>query len=228
MKIKVKLDQNVYITSDTHFNHSNIVSAITQWDKTRAGNTRDFKSLSHMNQTIVNNINETVGQDDILIHNGDWSFGGVESIWEFRRQIICKNIYLLFGNHDECIIENKLLPNCYQSDIGRNLYAQELFTWCGHYAEFEVVYPQPKKNEKIPRYNFVAMHFPIHSWNRCGQGKVHFFGHTHLSSSKKIINRAMDVGVDGNNFKPYELKEAYKLVSNNTIGSVVITQDHHL
>jgi hypothetical protein len=29
-----------------------------------------------------------VGQDDVLFHLGDWSFGGFESIEQFRNQIV--------------------------------------------------------------------------------------------------------------------------------------------
>ena len=38
--------------------------------------TRDFKSLDHMNDAIVDNINNMVGVNDVLIHLGDFSFGG--------------------------------------------------------------------------------------------------------------------------------------------------------
>ena len=31
-------------------------------------------------------------EDDFLIHLGDWSFGGFDSIKEFRSRINCKNI----------------------------------------------------------------------------------------------------------------------------------------
>ena len=252
MKIEVKTGQNVYLTSDTHYNHKNIVSSITKWEDTRPGQTRDFKSLSHMNQTIVNNINSMVGEDDILIHFGDFSFGGIESIWEFRRQILCKNIYLIFGNHDEHIIANKVLPNCHYNDYiddsenppindGKNpciykdgrdeyfqVYAQDLFKWCGHYEEFEIVYPQEKKNVKIPRYKFVAMHYPISSWNKLGKGRVHFHGHIHSLPQHKVNKRAMDVGLDGNNFFPYELRKAFSYVQDNQIGPVLIQNDHHV
>ncbi len=228
MKIEVKTGQNVYLTSDTHYNHFNLVSSITEWKDTRPGQTRDFKSLSHMNQTIVNNINSMVGEDDILIHFGDWSFGGIESIWEFRRQILCKNIYLIFGNHDEHIIANKELLNSFQPTIGRTLFAQETFTWCGHYEEFEIVYPQEKKNTKTPRYKFVAMHYPISSWNKLGKGRVHFHGHIHSLPQHKVNKRAMDVGLDGNNFFPYELRKAFSYVQDNQIGPVLIQNDHHV
>ena len=252
MKIILNKGQNVYLTSDTHYNHPNICKATSIWsDKSK---TRDFKSLSHMNQTIVNNINSMVGEEDIMIHFGDFSFGGIESIWEFRKQIICKNIYLLFGNHDEKIIDNKVLPNCHYNDHiddpenppinnGKNpnsygddrdrmwdVNTQDLFNWCGHYVNFEIIYPQIKKDEKKPRYKFVASHFPIHSWDELGKGRIHFHGHTHLEKQDKVSkdSRAMDIGVDGNGFFPYELREAYKMVKNNPIGNLIIKNDHHI
>ena len=242
----------MYITSDTHYNHKNICSAVTEWKDTRPGQTRDFKSLSHMNQTIVNNINAVVGEDDILIHFGDFSFGGIEQIWEFRKQIVCKYIYLIFGNHDEHIIANKQLMNLYkdpenckilEGDFHENhyseykfgeywsneVYTQDLFTWCGHYEEFEIVYPQEGKNQKKLRYTFVASHFPFASWNKMGRGRVHFHGHVHLDKQHKIHQgRSMDIGVDGNDFKPYELKEAFKLIENNPITNTILIEDHHI
>lgn len=248
MKIELKPGQNVYITSDTHYNHKNLVSSITEWENVRPGETRDFKSLSHMNQTIVNNINSIVGEDDILIHLGDFSFGGIESIWEFRKQIICKNIYLIFGNHDEHIITDKVLPNVHESAYKEGLLidgpnpnyygderdrmfditTQQLFTWCGHYAEFEIIYPQVKKDQKKPRYKFVTMHFPIASWNEMRKGRVHFFGHLHSSENNKIQQgRAMDCGLDGNDFKPYELKQAFNLVKDRPIANTILKEDHH-
>ena len=86
MKLVLKPGQKLFFTSDTHYNHSNICRATTKWVGSE-NLTRDFKSLEHMNSTLVNNINEVVGEDDILIHLGDWSFGGFEQIEEFRNKI---------------------------------------------------------------------------------------------------------------------------------------------
>lgn len=238
MKINLNKGQNVYLTSDTHYSHKNICKATTSWEINRPGQVRDFKSLSHMNQTIVDNINLVVKEDDILIHFGDWSFGGIEQIWEFRKQIICKNIYLIFGNHDEHIITNKILPNIWCNGVwhdepnpnnygdSRDQYfdvtTQQLFTWCGHYEEFEIVYPNKK-------YKFIASHYPIASWNNLGRGVAHFHGHVHLDKQHKIHQgRSMDIGVDGNDFKPYELREAFKLIENNPIASTLLIKDHHV
>ena len=79
MKIVLEKGQRLFFTSDTHYSHSNICRGTTRW--VGADNmTRDFETLEKMNSTLVNNINEVVGQDDILIHLGDWSFGGFEKI----------------------------------------------------------------------------------------------------------------------------------------------------
>ena len=86
MKLNLNKGQRLWFTSDTHYNHSNICSATTKW--VNPVTLRDFKSLEHMNTTLVANINEKVGQDDILFHLGDWSFGGFESIQKFREQLI--------------------------------------------------------------------------------------------------------------------------------------------
>ena len=105
MKITLNKGQKLWFTSDTHYNHSNICSSTTQWiDPITC---REFKSLEKMNAILVDNINKKVGQDDILFHLGDWSFGGFEYIELFRNQIICRNIHLITGNHDHHIERNK-------------------------------------------------------------------------------------------------------------------------
>jgi calcineurin-like phosphoesterase family protein len=85
--IKFDTNTNIWVTSDTHYNHKNICRGVTDW-RTQDGSipekqTRNFSNLEKMNNAIVNNINEVVGQDDVLIHLGDWSFGGFEKIQEY-------------------------------------------------------------------------------------------------------------------------------------------------
>ena len=100
---------NIFFTSDTHYAHKNICVGVSEWDdKTKS--CRKFQTLEEMNELIVNNINKYVKENDILYHLGDWSFGGINNIWEFRKRINCKNIYLVPGNHDHHIKKNKILP----------------------------------------------------------------------------------------------------------------------
>ena len=101
---------NIFFTPDSHYCHSNLCIGISKWDD-KEKSCRNFQTLEEMNELIVKNINDTVGENDILYHLGDWSFGGIENIWEFRKRINCKNIYLVPGNHDYHIKNDKMLPN---------------------------------------------------------------------------------------------------------------------
>ena len=53
MKIVLEKGQRLFFTSDTHYGHSNICRATTNWTDSDSV-TRDFKSLEHMNDTLVN------------------------------------------------------------------------------------------------------------------------------------------------------------------------------
>ena len=208
--LKIDNDRKVWITSDTHYNHTNICRGITKWRNLDGtipnAQTRDFDTLDKMNATIVNNINEKVGQDDILIHLGDWSFGGFESIEEFRNRIICKEIHLILGNHDHHIDLNR--QNC------RSLFSSvQWFLQLNYMGE-----------------TMELMHYPISSWNGLKKGRIHLHGHCHLPNDKKINNgRRMDVGMDGNlKFRPYDLhREIMNPMKKLEIGSELGGLDHH-
>ena len=202
MKITLKEGHGIFFTSDTHINHKNICRGVTSWtgDLNR---TRDFDDLEKMNSTIIDNINRRVGQDDILVHLGDFSFGGHQHIPEFRQRIICQNVVFVLGNHDEHIQKN---TGNYQS----------LFLSVQHYLELEV------NGSK-----FVLSHFPIASWNNMSKGSMHLHGHVHFNKTMKLgPGKMLDVGVDGNDFTPYSLREVIGLLKDRPIKSL-FKVDHH-
>ena len=204
MRIKLEPTQRLYFTSDTHYNHTNICRGVTRWTDAEDV-TRDFKTLDQMNDRIVAGINTEVGQDDILFHLGDWSFGGFEMIEQFRNRINCKNIHLILGNHDHHIDRNK-------DDI------QRLFISVNQYLELEV-------NKE---HNFVLMHYPIMSWNKMNDGVIHLHGHVHLSPDRRIgKGKMMDVGVDGNGMDSILLSKILTLMNNRPIKSG-FEFDHHV
>jgi len=185
--LKLDVGTKIWITSDTHFGHKNICRGVTDWRLPNGSipveQTRDFSSVEKMNASIVNNINEVVGQEDILIHLGDWSFGGFENIKIFRDQIVCRNIHLILGNHDTHIERNR--------DGIRGIFKSVT-----DYLELTV------ESDK-----FVLMHYPLSSWNGLNKGVMHLHGHVHLPNEKKFgKGRRMDVGMDGfEDFRPYNL-----------------------
>ena len=210
MKLNLNKGQRLWFTSDTHYNHANICSSTTQWSDPVT--IREFKSLEHMNAHLVGNINELVGQDDILFHLGDWSFGGFEQIQKFRDQIVCKNIHLILGNHDHHIGNNK-------EEV------QSLFSSVNKYLDLIV-----KWNVGTPLQDearFALMHFPIASWDNMARGAIHLHGHVHFEADKRIgLGKMMDVGVDGNRLYPIEMHEVLRLMETQPIKSM-FTFDHH-
>lgn len=217
MKINLLPNQKLWFTSDTHYNHSNICAATTNWAISPEDyRVRNFKNLDQMNDTLVNNINNLVGENDILIHLGDWSFGGFESIAEFRSRIICKNVHIVLGNHDHHILNNK-----------NNI--QSLFASVHQYLFLSVSLPQVSRNQKVEKYDFVCMHYPIASWQNMNQGVIHLHGHTHLPPNHRVHKgKAMDVGVEGNGLEPISLREILKLVKDNKIMPISLPTDHHV
>ena len=212
--IKIEKDINgklpeVWIFSDPHYNHKNICRGKTNW-RTLDGEipieqTRDFTTLEKMNEAILKGINENVGQDDILICLGDWSFGGFESIEEFRNRIICRNIHLVLGNHDHHIERNR-------EDI------QRLFTSVSHYETLI-----------IDKKTFRLFHYPIQSWNGMNEGDIHLHGHVHLPQNRKFgQGKKMDVGIDGHpEFRPYNImREIVPIMDKRDMRSDM-PNDHH-
>jgi calcineurin-like phosphoesterase family protein len=210
MKITLNKGQKLWFTSDTHYNHANICSATTKW--TDPVTCREFKTLEHMNATLVGNINEVVGQDDILFHLGDWSFGGFEQIELFRNQIVCQNVHIITGNHDHHIENNK--EGC-----------QSLFSSVNKYLNLNV-----KWNVGTPltgEQRFALMHFPIASWDNMAKGAIHLHGHVHFETNKRVgKGKMMDVGVDGNKLYPIQMNNVLQIMKNQPIKSL-FEFDHH-
>jgi calcineurin-like phosphoesterase family protein len=187
--------------------HKNICRGTTSWGNAD-GFTRDFDTLDQMNDRIVNGINSAVGQDDILFHLGDWSFGGFEMIEQFRNRINCKNIHIILGNHDHHIERDR------EGIRG-------LFTSVNQYLELEV-------KGKDWDQNYVLMHYPIISWNKMNDGVIHLHGHVHLSADRRIgKGKTMDVGVDGNGLNPLHTSDIKRLMKDQPIKSG-FEFDHHI
>jgi len=205
---KLLTSGNVFITSDCHFSHKNLCRGVTGWrttdGKVPVSSTRDFPTLDLMNDMIVNNINSKVGQDDTLIMLGDIAFGGFENITIFLDRLICKNIHLVLGNHDHHISNNR-------GGI------QDMFLSVQNYLE-----------ANINGENFVLSHYPFASWNGLNKGVIHLHGHVHLSAKDKWGNgKRLDVGMDGNDMRPYKLSEIVHMMDRRKIGSD-LNNDHHL
>lgn len=236
----------IWFTSDTHASHSNITRGVTKWGITKEDvfypdivNTRDFDTVELMTQAVIDSINKYVMEDDTLYHLGDWSFGGIDKIWEFRKQIKCKNIHLICGNHDEHIKKNK--PRETKWIRWYNGPIDQWYEWKDNFKtekecleacskesfyephQYNFNYPQKLFTTvqnylelKIDKKNVVLSHFPIQEWYEMDRGSIHLHGHCHHKLDFDDINmyhRRMDVGIDWEEFRPYSWEEILEIMS---------------
>ncbi|MDX1286300.1 MAG: hypothetical protein R3182_14875, partial [Draconibacterium sp.] len=97
--IKIDInEQNVFFTSDSHFQHKNIIKYCN----------RPFKTLKDMDSTLVKNWNSIVGPNDYLFHLGDFCFGA-KSSWAYLLDALNGIKFLAAGNHDKNITPDKFM-----------------------------------------------------------------------------------------------------------------------
>lgn len=203
---------NIWFTSDTHYHHKNIVKGTTTWEfspKEGAGvqSLRDFTTLEEHDEALVANINSLVKENDVLWHLGDWSFGGHEQIKIFRNKLNCKNINLIFGNHDQHI-----------EPINSEL--RSLFSSVQYYKELSYKIDSMKSG-KYGKTKIILSHYAMRVWNQSHHSSIHLYGHSH--GSLPGFGKSMDVGVDTNNLYPYHLDEIVDRMKNIEIEF----PDHH-
>lgn len=87
---------DIWVTSDTHFNHSNILTFLDKGGKP----VRPFSSVEEMNETMIDKWNSVVKQGDEVYHLGDVFFGDktwFQSNWPKLKG----KKRLIVGNHDD-------------------------------------------------------------------------------------------------------------------------------
>jgi calcineurin-like phosphoesterase family protein len=161
--------RELFFTADTHFGHYNIMKY----------SNRPFITTDEMDEVLIENINKTVGRENILYHLGDWSFRDPIS---YRKRIHTPHIYLVFGNHDKKLRYDKK--------------ALEGFRWAGDVLQMN------NGNDK-----FFMSHYAHRTWDRSHYGMWHLYGHSHGSLPDDPNSLSFDVGVDCWSYRPISLEE---------------------
>lgn len=122
-RMNLKFDgSRVFFTSDTHFNHSNIIRFCD----------RPFADVEEMNETIIANWNRVVGEEDILFHLGDFCLGGVTE-WNRFLDRLHGHIYLILGNHDLRNMRPALMERFEQVSMGMCIEVEKQKIYLNHY-----------------------------------------------------------------------------------------------
>lgn len=186
--------KNIYLTGCLHFSHKNICGPeLSSWDR----GYRNFSSLDEMNDTLFENLNSLVKENDILFNLGDFAFGDKKQIPALRQRIRCKNIYFAKGNHDKA--------------FDKHPEFKRLFTDFQHYYEI-----------RVGKRLICMQHFPQDVWNENGRSSLFFHSHCH-GSFQHSLGKRIDVGIDCNNFFPFHIEEAIALAD----AKPLYLPDHH-
>ena len=174
----------VYFTSDTHFNHTNIINYCQ----------RPFKNVDEMNERIIANWNEVVGENDIIFHLGDFCLGGATE-WTRLLDRLNGKIYLIMGNHDRKNIRQ------------------------GFMDRFEHVAMQ--MHIEVGKQRIYLNHYPFLCFEGGYKDVWQLFGHVHTRKTNTGIDAGRlqylyptqyDVGVDNNNFAPVSFEQVKKII----------------
>ena len=160
---------NIWFTADFHLGHKNIIRYCN----------RPFESIEAMNSAILERLNSAVKANDVLYFLGDFCIGPKARALELRREIRCKKIFAVPGNHDK---DTRKLT--------------EEFSWLGDLAEISI------NGQRI-----VLCHYAMRVWNHSSHGAWHLFGHSHGRLPTLDTSLSMDVGVDTHDFSPWSFDE---------------------
>ncbi len=166
---------DIWFTADFHFGHNNIIRYCN----------RPFRNVEEMDQTILERLNASVKASDTLYFLGDFCIGSKARVLVHRKQIRCRKIVALSGNHDK---EARKLT--------------EEFSWLNNLAEISVN-GQP----------IVLCHYAMRVWNRSHHGSWHLYGHSHGRLPELPTSLSMDVGVDTHDFRPWHYDEISRLMT---------------
>lgn len=167
--------ENVFFTSDTHFNHANIIKFCS----------RPFKDVEEMNETMISNWNKVVGQNDTVFHLGDFCLGG-SAEWTKILDRLNGKIHLIVGNHD--------MKNLRQGFVGRfEEVVMQRYLVIGNHGIYLNHYP----------FLCFSGSYKPDVWQLFGH--VHTSENNTGLDAKRLqylYPTQYDVGVDNNNFTP--------------------------
>ena len=163
----------IYLISDTHFYHENIIHSCK----------RPFADVEEMNEALVVNWNNVVGNDDIVYHLGDFSFGNFEETQSILRRLNGR-ICLILGNHDR---------------------ARSVSWWqrCGFYR----VYDRPILVEEY----FLLSHEPLAWSDDSSTVFASVYGHVHNRPEfRPVTARTHNVSVEVIGYTPILLNDVLR------------------
>jgi calcineurin-like phosphoesterase family protein len=209
-----------FFTSDTHFYHANIIIYCNRpWlkagDVIQDGDESYWSWVSQeikqqraneMTEAMISNWNNKITNDDDVYHLGDFIFGAKlnpEQIELFIKRLNFKNLYLIWGNHDEGM--RRAQRRLEHAFVGRIHFLGDM------------------KEVTINGQRITLCHYAMKVWEGSHHGTWHLYGHSHGSLADDPHSLSFDVGVDCTNYEPLTLEEVTERMSKK----YYMPLDHH-
>lgn len=173
---------NVWLTSDLHLNHQNILKY--------EPNSRPFKTIAEMNDKIIENYNERVKFGDMVYVLGDFILGAADEVGELVSRLQHGSLCLIPGNHDS---PTKIRT---YKEIGINVLPQ-LYDLTYQNTKF-VLCHYPMATWKGREHGAIQAF-----------GHVHSMEDSHrIEGNMPYLWNQIHIGVDDNNLRPWLIEEA--------------------
>jgi calcineurin-like phosphoesterase family protein len=139
----------IWFTSDTHFNHANIIEH----------SARPFADLDDMTETLIARWNERVNYSDTVYHLGDFALSWGKkhkSLVDGLLERLHGNKTLIVGNHD-------------RDEVTKN----PRWSAVKHYHELKI------DLGGVHKQRIVLSHYAFRTWNQIHRGSWMLYGHSH-------------------------------------------------
>lgn len=171
-----KVIDKIFYTSDWHLNHSMVAFR------------RGYDSVQEMHKEMLATINTLVGPKDTLWYLGDFCLynkASAKVVQEFLSQLICKNIYVIQGNHD---------PKKFLSQLQVDGYIK---TWKNFKSILDIAFGH--------HMSVALFHHPVIDYHSERMPMICLHGHSHGTCTRAPID-LQDVGWDVF-YKPVTLEQ---------------------
>lgn len=175
------MNRKIFFTADLHLGHKNVIKYCD----------RPFKTAEEMNETLIENWNNTVSDRDEIYVVGDFAFMGTKQT-ELVLQRLKGKKYLVRGNHDKSLNETTAL---------------KYFQWIKDYHLLKI----QERNGNLQK--IVLFHYALRTWDSAHYGAWSLYGHSHGNLRDDPQALSLDVGVDCHNFRPISYDEVKEIMS---------------
>lgn len=180
---------NIFFTSDTHFNHKNIIDYCN----------RPFSSVEEMNEKLIENWNKTVKENDYVFHLGDFIMGDRNHLPYIVKKLN-GFINLVPGNHD-----TKQSLKWFKEHNKHKLFDKNII-WRKNDYSFELTHNPYRAYQD---HDYVLCGHIHTNWKvkKCGETIETYASHAH--SDKEFVTKKLflNVGVDVWNYTPVSCEE---------------------